>query len=176
MGRGRKRHRRHSAAPVVDEDLARRIASQSPEFPVAEGPQLPPNGAPPPPELVYVDPQDVAEIWPLAESLFASELEQTDWTSEQLIFACSNAMANLWMICEGDDAIAALVTVPTPKQRCMVAVCSGNNLWEYLPVRHQLYAWAKEQGMKEVVFYGRPALAKLMPECKRGGVILRKEL
>jgi hypothetical protein len=128
-------------------------------------------------DLVQVPPEDVEEIWPLAESLLAHELPSTDWTAEQLLIACLNGVATLWMVCDQDDnAQAAMVTILTPKQRCLVAICCGNNLWNYLEARHQLYDWAREQGMKEVTFYGRDALVKLMPECKRAGVILRKEL
>jgi hypothetical protein len=172
MGRGRKRHRRHKpegqAPAAVDASLAS-ITEKIAEWRTEPAGQRP--------ELVAVAPEDVEEIWPLAESLLAHELPSTDWTSEQLLVACLNGVATLWMVCDQDDnAHAAMVTILTPKQRCLVAICCGNNLWNYLEARHQLYDWAREQGMKEVTFYGRDALVKLMPECKRAGVILRKEL
>lgn len=126
--------------------------------------------------LFMVAPYEVNEIWPLAESLLEPELPQIDLTSEQLRDGCARGQMTLWLICDDEDkAVAALVTGLTPAGRCHVLICCGDSLWDYLGCRDQLYAWAKEQGMKEVVFYGRPALAKLMPECKRG-VILRKEL
>ena len=130
-----------------------------------------------PPELVQIPPQHVAEVWPLAEALLAPELPNLDSTPEQLGAACEMGGAVLWMIMDHDDkAHAALVTVNTPHGKCIVIACCGENLLDYLDTREQLYGWAKEQGMNEVVFYGRDALAKLMPECKRKGVILRKEL
>jgi hypothetical protein len=173
MGRGRKRHRRHSTEAK---------SLEAPQFqhqviPDKKKDVVPEIELPVTTELVQVLPEDVEEIWPLAESLLAHELPSTDWTSEQLLIACLNGVATLWMVCDQDDnAQAAMVTILTPQQRCLVAICCGNNLWNYLEARHQLYDWAKEQGMKEVTFYGRDALVKLMPECKRAGVILRKEL
>jgi hypothetical protein len=178
MGRGRKRHRRPSAEakalqtfkPQVVPDKKKDVA---PEITFGE---FRPDVAPEP-ELVQVMPGDVAEIWPLASALLAPEMSNIDWTEDQLRDACAEGQATLWMICDQDDnAIAAMVTILTPHQRCIVSICCGTSLWDYLEARHQLYEWAKEQGMKEVVFYGRPALAKLMPECKNAGVILRKGL
>lgn len=163
MGRGRKRHRRAKPEPQATGPVSVGTEEQKPIASIAE--------------LVAVVPEDVAELWPLAESLIASELPNTDWTSEQLMYACINGVGSLWLVCnERDEAIAALVTILTDRQRCLVAICSGNNIWEYLDARHQLYDWAASMGMKEVTYYGRPALAKLMPECKKAGVILRKEL
>lgn len=172
MGRGRKRHRRHNTG------LAAEITSVLPEPPLAvlrAEPKAQVEMARA--DLLAVDPQDVETFWPLASDLIASELPNTDWTDGQLKYACMTGAATLWLVCDqNDDALAAMVTLLTDRQRCLVAICSGKNLWDYLPAREQLYAWAKDQGMKEVTYYGRPALAKLMPECKRAGVILRKEL
>jgi hypothetical protein len=159
MGRGRKRHRRKAVAIL-------------PPVEIAEPVDLP---EPPKSELVPIASADVEEIWPLAESLLAPELPNQDMTSEQLRDSCMYGGAQLWIVC-GQEPQAAMVTIQAATGRCIVAICCGNNLWDYLEARHQLYEWAKEQGMREVVFYGRDALAKLMPECKRGGVILRKEL
>jgi hypothetical protein len=128
-------------------------------------------------ELVQIDPVDVDVMWPLAYDLIESELPKTDWTPDQLQQACAHGHATLWMVCdEHDEALAAMVTILTARERCLVAICSGRNLFDFVDARHQLYGWAKSVGMKEVTFYGREALAKLMPECKRAGVILRKEL
>lgn len=175
MGRGRKRHRRKTgvAAEVVADRPAQINASlERIQAAIEEWKQEAATA-----ELVPIAPQDVETLWPLAFDLIASELPETDWTEEQLKFACMNGAALLWLVCDQtDDAIAALVTVLTDQHRCLVAICSGRNLWDYLPARKQLYDWAKEQGMKEVTYYGRPALAKLMPECRKVGVILRKEL
>jgi hypothetical protein len=159
MGRGRKRHRRTKPLPHVE---------------IAEPVEAP---SPPPPkaELVPIAPEDVADIWPLAESLLAAEIPNQDMTPEQMRRACMNGTAQLWIVC-GEEPQAALVTILADTGRCIVAICCGNNLWDYLEARHQLYDWAKAQGMKEVVYYGRDALVRLMPECKRAGVILRKEL
>ena len=159
MGRGRKRHRRKST-PL-------------PEVTIAEPIDIPPPAS----ELMQIPSEEVAAMWPLAVSLLAPELPNVDMTPEQLRDACIDKRALLWIVCGGnDEAQAAMVTINAPTGRCIVAICCGNNLWDYLGARHQLYAWAKGEGMKEVVFYGRDALAKLMPECRRVGVILRKEL
>ena len=159
MGRGRKRHRRKSAEPVVTPVAAPLVSAR----PVAE--------------LIPVLPEDVEVMWPLAVYLLEPELPNLDSTPEQLAELCAAGGAILWLVCgEGDDVHAAMITVQTPHLKCIVIACCGNNLWDYLEARHQLYAWAKGEGMKEVVFYGRDALVKLMPECKRAGVILRKEL
>lgn len=173
MGKGRKRHRRTNSG--VENGTSRlphkqEIVGSSPT--TATIPE--PHEAT---DLVPIPPQEVAAMWPLAEDLLAPELPQTDWTPEGLRHMCLMGEAQLWMIVnESDEAVAAMVTLETPKQRLLVAICSGPNLWKYLDARHQLYALAKDHGLKEVTFYGRPALAKLMPECKRAGVILRKEL
>jgi len=165
MGRGRKRHRRHNAG-LAAETVVEASPIPSPLPPVT-----------PVADLLAVAAEDVEQFWPLAIDLIASELPNTDWTEDQLKYACMTGAATLWLVCDqNDDALAAMVTLLTDRQRCLVAICSGKNLWDYLPAREQLYAWAKDQGMKEVTYYGRPALAKLMPECKRAGVILRKEL
>lgn len=129
------------------------------------------------PELFQVPSDTVVSVWPLVEPLIAKELEQTDWASEDLRAMCANGSALLWLVFnEKDEAIMAMVTMLTIRQRCIVCICSGKNLWDYLELRHAVYDYAKDQGMKEVVFYGRKALARLMPECKEAGVILRKEL
>ena len=161
MGRGRKRHRRNS-----------------PKGPgLAHGSQPVVSSAPVGSELVPIPPEEVDGIGPLAESLLAPEIPNQDMTPEQMRGACASGQATLWMVCDSqDNAQAALVTIQAETGRCIVAICCGNNLWDYLEARHQLYAWAKDIGMKEVVYYGRDALVKLMPECKRAGVILRKEL
>ncbi len=170
MGKGRRRNR---SRKIGTETAV--VVSQTPTILDDHWHTVP--ASPPPPDLVQVMQEDVAELWPLAEELLASEIPETDWTAEQLCQACAHGVANLWLVCDQTDtAIAAMVTILTPAQRCLVAICSGKNLWDFVETRHQLYAWAKDQGMKEVTFYGRPALAKLMPECKRAGIILRKEL
>jgi hypothetical protein len=127
-------------------------------------------------ELIPVPADHVAELWPIAEPLLAPELPNIDMTAEALRQACENDAAQLWAMLKRDRIIGAMVTILTPVDRCLVAICCGKRLWDYLPLRNDLYAWAKEQGMKEVRFYGRKALTRLMPECKPVGVILSKEL
>jgi hypothetical protein len=128
-------------------------------------------------DLVQIPPEHVETLWPVAEPLLRPELPNIDMTADHLREACATGTANLWLICdEKDNAIAAMVTMLSIHGRCLVSICCGTNLWDYLEARHQLYDWARGEGMKEVVFYGRDALVKLMPECKRAGVILRKEL
>ena len=130
-----------------------------------------------PSELVPIPPQEVDGVWPLAEQILLPELPRCEMTADQFAEACKGGAAQLWFICDQQgNAQGALITMCSAMGRCVVAVCCGPNLWDYLDARHQLYQWAKGIGMREVVFYGRDALVKLMPECKRGGVILRKEL
>jgi hypothetical protein len=166
MGRGRKRHRRKPGPGVALEapgapDAPRRVRQNTADIP----------------ELVSIAIEDLPAIWPLAMELLAPEMEASDWTPEGLAYVCQSGQGQLWMVCDSDDnAIAALVTTRSEYGRCHVAICCGPNLWDFVEVRHQLFAWAKDQGMKQVQFYGREALQKLMPECKRVGVILRKEL
>ena len=127
-------------------------------------------------ELLPVPADHVAELWPLAEELLKPELPNIDMTADELKAACENEAAQLWAMLARDKMIGAMVTINTSSDRCLVAICCGKKLWDYLPLRNDLYAWAKEQGMKEVRFYGRKALTRLMPECRPVGVILSKEL
>jgi hypothetical protein len=180
MGRGRKRHRRAADSQLkTGQSGVEKQPSRLPHKQEIVG-AAPTAATIPPPkklELVPIAPVDVDVMWPLAYDLIESELPKTDWTPDQLQQACAHGHATLWMVCdENDEALAAMVTILTARERCLVAICSGRNLFDFVDARHQLYGWAKSVGMKEVTFYGRDALAKLMPECKRAGVILRKEL
>lgn len=174
MGRGRKRRQRPPREAPLEQNgelVITKVTVEDENQFVVEKPAVRA-------ELMQVPPEDVEEVWPLAEELLRPEFPNVDWSPEEMRHACQSGFATLWMICdENDNALAAMVTVLTPYSgRCTVSICCGDNLWNYLGARTQLYEWAKEQGMREVTFYGRDALVKLMPECKRGGVILRKEL
>jgi hypothetical protein len=130
-------------------------------------------------DLVFIPPDEVDDIWPLAEEFIEAGCAAGEASSEALKGDCEDGYAQLWLAWS-DHCEAAAVTriVLTPNGPvCVYESMGAKSLRKSnAQVAPKIEQWAKSQGCIAVRIYGRPGWSRAMPDYTLKWVCMDKEL
>jgi hypothetical protein len=87
--------------------------------------------------------------------------------------------AQLWMITEGEDIRAVLVTNISQYDKGRVltlAHCAGTHMRAWIKYQDVIEAYARESGCDYIRTVGRPGWERVLPGFEKTGVVLEKSL
>jgi hypothetical protein len=130
-------------------------------------------------DLVFIPPDEVEDIWPLAEEFIEAGCAAGEASPEALKGDCEDGYAQLWLAWS-DHCEAAAVTriVLTPNGPvCVYESMGAKSLRKSnAQVAPKIEQWAKSQGCIAVRIYGRPGWSRAMPDYTLKWVCMDKEL
>lgn len=130
-------------------------------------------------DLCCVDPKEVHKIWLQARPLIKAAIEQTGLSEFSDIEHDVLAGDQLLWLAISDHIEAAAVThlVKTSGNLVLIiTACSGHQRERWLPLRHRIESYAKQEGCKLVRLYGRKGWQRALPDYRVNYVIMEKEL
>ncbi len=130
-------------------------------------------------DLVCVDPKDVHLIWPQAKGLIRAAIEKTDLS--EFADVESDVLAGdqlLWLALS--DHIEAAATTHLIKTRgkpvLIVTAVAGAQRERWLPLKHRIEKYAKDEGASRIRTFGRKGWERALPDYRVAYVIMEKEL
>lgn len=131
-------------------------------------------------ELVCVDPERVAEIWPAVRRLIERAVLRTNLNhTADIEYDTLHGDGLLWLAWDGAAILAAATTVLVETDAdkvCVLTACAGRRMAVWLPLLEQIEAWAKREGCGCVRIYGRKGWARVLKHYSVEHVILEKDL
>ena len=87
-----------------------------------------------------------------------------------------NGKKQLWLVTEGDDIKASVVTQVYKTGICQIVLCAGNGMNEWIHHIKEIEQFGKDNDCTDSEIIGRKGWQKMLPDYKLKAVILRKKL
>ena len=127
-----------------------------------------------------VNPQTVAEVWPLVSDYIAASVVRSGVGSSaairDLVFAGG---ALLWVVIEAEQISTAIVTqvgISDTGKICEIVACGGRGTLEDLSLLPEIENYARNQDCRVMRIIGRKGWMRALPDYKETRVVLEKEL
>jgi len=131
-------------------------------------------------ELAWVQPADVARIWPHVAHLIAGAMARGGMGRfEDVERDVLGNNAYLWLAIDGSAVLAAAVTKVTAEQDhrlCTIVACGGDDWRRWGALIEGLERYARAEGCKRIEICGRPGWLKRLPGYRLAKIVIRKEL
>lgn len=84
----------------------------------------------------------------------------------------------LWVVHNGviNAAVVTQVSVSEGGKVCTIIACGGSGVLKVLPLLERIEQYAKQEGCRSVIVYGRKGWARALRDYSTAAVVLRKEL
>lgn len=131
--------------------------------------------------LVGIQPEHAATVWPMVRGWIAAALERDGRLyPESVLSDLLASTAQLWVVWSNDEMHGAVVTQRIEYPRCtelQVLAVGGRRLHEWFGMGlGVLEQFARDRGCTRLVGYGRQGWGRLMPDYEQAFVAYRKEL
>jgi hypothetical protein len=130
--------------------------------------------------LICVAPEQVARVWPLVAHLIRAAMDRGRISAFADVErgVLGGAML-LWIAADTRAIAAAAVTVISSlngERLCTIVACGGRERMRWLPLRHELEAFARAEGCRAIRIWGRRGWARECPDYRLTRILLEKEL
>ncbi len=126
------------------------------------------------PELVQIPADKVLEAWPLCDAFIKKACKRSDLVPGELLAECIAGTTQLWFAWSGVLEASAITRID--KTRCILIVCGGKNMDNWLGLLDGIEQWAAKNGCKSLRIYGRKGWARKLTDYRITRFILDKEL
>jgi hypothetical protein len=130
-------------------------------------------------ELTLVPVEQVKFIWPLVSQWVRRSIERVDLSK----FDCVerevlNGDALLWVVHNGviNAAVITQLSINEGGKVCTIISCGGGGVIAALGLLERIEQYAKQEGCRSVLVYGRKGWARALKDYRPAAIVLRKEL
>lgn len=130
-------------------------------------------------DLVCVNPADVHHIWPQAKGLIRAAIEKTDLSDfSDIEYDVLSGDQLLWLaLSDHIEAAATTHLIKTHgKPILVVTAVAGAHRERWLPLKHKIEKYAKDEGASRVRTFGRKGWERALPDYRVSYVIMEKDL
>jgi hypothetical protein len=128
-------------------------------------------------DLVPVE--QVKFIWPIVSEWVRRSIERVDLSKfdcvERQVFSGD---ALLWVVHNGviKAAVITQLSIVEGGKVCTILSCGGGGVIKALGLLERIEEYAKQEGCRSVLVYGRKGWARALRDYRSAAVVLRKEL
>ncbi len=126
-------------------------------------------------DLLCVNPEEVAQIWPYAGPMIRAAIERTglsDFADIEKDVLAGDQL--LWLAVS--DHIEAAATTHLSRNVCTLTACSGHQRERWLPLFARIEKYAKDEGCHTMRLFGRRGWERVLDGYRVEHVVLEKGL